>query len=659
MRGFSPAGAGLILLVGAVLVAGSFAWARPGPRSDPPATMDFWEAAGRGLVTVRVVNETYERDGITLTSPVGIRVDNAADVPVVVSEEALLMSPHPLESPRPDPLRTTQDAVLTVRTIPAGGSLLYSYGEEVLRGFLAPPPWWCSEEFQFTQGGIAFRIGGETLPFALRPVLANEHFEDPEHNTQADFWAYLRAHATVAVGKEPLWTRIDEPAGQRVHVTIVATNLAVYGYDDAITADVNVTQGALEDDVPAGWSVEEGSYSIAPDAVVDHADGSRTLRWFVNLPAALESDQEDPRYPTAYESVTRSYTLVSPAQDAGRVVLPRARSDMDADGVADSASAAPVLEVGPVGVPVANAGGPYAGREGDTIRLDASGSTDPGGDAIRYRWDFTGDGTFDTQWSSDPTAEARYTDDFRGSTVVEVGDGRHVASARAEVTIANVAPEIRRLDALAQAAFRIEMAGEKWHDLAFTIESDERVLASLELERTPGNPAAQAATTDLLTLSLRDHASATLTYTPEDDPVNGRPSGDSPAWIVVMIPDGRETRIAHNFNTQHRATWTWSSDDLVGFLLRAGITLRAELHDAGSDDLFVTWNFGDGTPVSEVFYNDGVGSDPPQSQGGTAPFDVAAEVVHGYANPGPFVVTLTVRDDDGGMTTESLTLGLP
>ena len=30
-----------------------------------------------------------------------------------------------------------------------------------------------------------------------------------------------------------------------------------------------MTHGVLEDDVPAGWSVEEGSYSVPPDQIGD------------------------------------------------------------------------------------------------------------------------------------------------------------------------------------------------------------------------------------------------------------------------------------------------------------------------------------------------------------------------------------------------------
>ena len=655
MRVFSPKGASVILLVGALVVVGSLQLGRPTGHvvSDP---MSFWEAAGRGLMTATVVNETYVRDGLTVTSPVGIRLENAADVPVRVSEEAVLMSPHPLENPSPDPFRTTQDAVLTTHTVPAHGSLVYSYGDLVVQDFLPHPAWWCSEEFQFTQAEISYRIGGETLPFALRPVLANEHHGGPNANTQTDFWTYLRSNPTVVVGKEPLWTQVDGSAGQKIHVTIDATNIAVYTFEDTITNDVNVTHGVLEDTVPAGWSVEEGSYSVVPDEIVSHDDGSRTLRWNVDLRAALESSSEDPQYASAYEPLVRSYTLVAPALAAGRVELPRAQSDMDRDGMADAASAPPLVDIVSVGTPHPDAGGPYTGKEGDTILLSASGSADPDGDPLQFRWDFTGNGTFETAWSSSPTVEARYTDDFSGVAVVEVSDGRHVASAAAAVTIANRPPEIERLDAVAQAAFRIEIAGEKWHDLSFTVDSDNGVLASLDLIRKPGSPSKQAATTDVMTFSLGEHVTPTLAYTPLNDHVNGQLGGDNPAWIVVVFPDGQEQRMFHNFNVRHPTTWTWTLSDLASFFVRSGTTFRASLHDAGSDDLTATWEFGDGTSVRETFWNNGVSPDPPQSQGGTAPFDVNTTVVHGSSPRGSFTVTLTVRDDDGGVTHATLAL---
>src|SRR5947209_19711747 len=124
MSVFSPRGTVVILLVGALVAVGSLQLGRPSSHAKADA-MSFWEAAGRGLVTATVVNETYFRNGETLTSPVGVRLDNAVETPVTVSEEAVMMSPHPLQTPAPDPHRTTPDAITTRETGPSPDSATY------------------------------------------------------------------------------------------------------------------------------------------------------------------------------------------------------------------------------------------------------------------------------------------------------------------------------------------------------------------------------------------------------------------------------------------------------------------------------------------------------------------------------------------------------
>jgi hypothetical protein len=47
------------------------------------------------------------------------------------------------------------------------------------------------------------------------------------------------------------------------------------------------------------------------------------------------------------------------------------------------------------GLPTADAGGPYSGNEGETISLDGSGSSDPGGSIAAYAWDLDGDNQYD------------------------------------------------------------------------------------------------------------------------------------------------------------------------------------------------------------------------------------------------------------------------
>jgi PKD repeat protein len=90
------------------------------------------------------------------------------------------------------------------------------------------------------------------------------------------------------------------------------------------------------------------------------------------------------------------------------------------------------------------------------------------------------------------------------------------------------------------------------------------------------------------------------------------------------------------------------------------VTLTAQATDPGSDDLTFTWNWGDGSSdVITIYYNDGVGPEPVydpiinevKSPGGTYPFSTTDIVTHTYGDDGIYTVTLTVKDDDGGVNT--------
>jgi len=96
--------------------------------------------------------------------------------------------------------------------------------------------------------------------------------------------------------------------------------------------------------------------------------------------------------------------------------------------------------------PVANAGGPYTGYEGSPITFDGSGSSDPDGDSLMYRWDFDNDGLWDTEWSSSPYASHTWSDDYTGTVVLQVCDSRAAGAlldgATASITVNNIAPSI-------------------------------------------------------------------------------------------------------------------------------------------------------------------------------------------------------------------------
>jgi len=96
--------------------------------------------------------------------------------------------------------------------------------------------------------------------------------------------------------------------------------------------------------------------------------------------------------------------------------------------------------------PVADAGGPYTGNEGDSIKFDGSNSYDPdslvGGKVTGWLWDFD-DGTFGYGEKINHT----YSEDGTYSAKLTVIDDNALASAQVstQVTVNDVAPESLRV----------------------------------------------------------------------------------------------------------------------------------------------------------------------------------------------------------------------
>lgn len=72
--------------------------------------------------------------------------------------------------------------------------------------------------------------------------------------------------------------------------------------------------------------------------------------------------------------------------------------------------------------PVADAGGPYLGFTGEEITFDASASSDADGTIVGYRWDWTNDGEWNTDWLDQAITTNSYGTEFCGEVRVQVKD---------------------------------------------------------------------------------------------------------------------------------------------------------------------------------------------------------------------------------------------
>src|SRR5439155_26873304 len=94
-------------------------------------------------------------------------------------------------------------------------------------------------------------------------------------------------------------------------------------------------------------------------------------------------------------------------------------------------------------------------------------------------------------------------------------------------------------------------------------------------------------------------------------------------------------------------------DDGCGGVL---VHFRVSATDPGTDDLTFTWAFPDGTVVTHTFFNNGVSPDPRPSSLGSRPMTATDSLAHSLCQPCGKAVSLTVSDDDGGVTTLVFTI---
>ncbi|MCX4984751.1 M36 family metallopeptidase [Streptomyces sp. NBC_00572] len=297
--------------------------------------------------------------------------------------------------------------------------------------------------------------------------------------------------------------------------------------------------------------------------------------------------------------------------------------------------------------PTADAGGPYTTKEGSDVRLDAGGSTVPGGGGS-YSWDFDGDGAYDDATGVSPLFD-RVGQDGTYTVGLRVGNAAGADTDTATVTVTNVAPTVNlTVQGPREEGGRLTVSGTVtdpgWLDpLTATIDPGD------------GKPVALPGQLE------NNRPDATLTFSREIA------FGDNGTFTVKICGSDDDTSTCREADvTVANVDPTIALDKTGAVPLAGGRTLvvrageekryTARITDPGSDDETMSWAWGDGTPpTTTTSLVNPPGTDPARSPS-VQPRDLTDAPAHTYTKPCLYNLSLTARDDDGGTGTDGTPL---
>jgi len=297
----------------------------------------------------------------------------------------------------------------------------------------------------------------------------------------------------------------------------------------------------------------------------------------------------------------------------------------------------------------AEAGENKSGFEAATFTFTGS-FFDPGiNDTHTYEWDFDYDGSVFNVDAIGQIVAHTWIDDFKGYVAFRVtDDDGGVGIDTCYVLVKNVAPSVKLEMLPVDVNISLRITGEKWHDVTLEVYENNIMIVTGNLTRYPGCPNTQTLNLSTLKVNISRIYQAVIRYTPDNDPVNGQPNGANPCWIILYYEDEQVgQRKKHTFNVKQVSTHIWKVNLSKDLHIKT-ISFQAKAFDPGADDLTFYWSLGDGTNITNFY--------PNKSQ--TYPVTIMDVVKHTYKNTGTFTVTLTVKDDDGGVTTTKITFTL-
>ncbi|HLA82344.1 MAG TPA: PKD domain-containing protein, partial [Thermoleophilia bacterium] len=255
----------------------------------------------------------------------------------------------------------------------------------------------------------------------------------------------------------PEWMELKNPGGEAYEVLVVARSSRAGGSYSLSMLEAPELSAILDSSPQVEWHTVRapgGSASGSFGLLVKEGSGSQQLTDLQVIPsdfteesgAILPASEISIASPSelgagASALVILRFTVGSEVPDgfyAGHVQI-TAREP--GGGLLTSTSRVSLIIASASQRPRAEAGGPYAANEGDLLLVNGADSSDPDGEPLRYRWDFNGDGTWDTELSSDPSAAFPSLDDFVGEAVLQVLDTGALSDVdAASVVILNVPP---------------------------------------------------------------------------------------------------------------------------------------------------------------------------------------------------------------------------
>ncbi|MFQ3293282.1 MAG: PKD repeat protein [Natrialbaceae archaeon] len=219
--------------------------------------------------------------------------------------------------------------------------------------------------------------------------------------------------------------------------TFTYQNAGPYGPSVTVVDDANATDMAGAD-----FRVEEGSpdplarcvvepRTVEPgETVVIDARGSENA---ISIDYDTDGDGE-------YEVLDRSEFVLEWSYDEPGTYTPQVRVRGETSG--DTADCGEVVVEEPNEPPIADLTiSPRPGTVGEQVTFDASGSSDPDGNIVEYRWDFDGDGTIDETTPSSTTTFTFQDPGSYGPAVTVVDDANATDIAGADYRVNEPAPE--------------------------------------------------------------------------------------------------------------------------------------------------------------------------------------------------------------------------